>query len=101
MYNTIDCPLFVFVVHSRPLVGSEQEPALLLELFEQGTQLLLGALPSVFDGSCTSVLRPQDDTKATKVCYIYSSFTSSVYIYIHERSTQVYFEQRHQILPFI
>lgn len=50
----------------RPLVGDEQEPPLLLELFERGTELLLDALPSVWDGSCAGQLAPQEDARATK-----------------------------------
>ena len=50
----------------RPLVGDEQAPELLLELFEQGTNLLLDALPSVWDGSCDGELQQQDADRATK-----------------------------------
>jgi methionyl-tRNA formyltransferase len=50
----------------RPLAGEEQAPELLLELFETGTELLVDALPSVWDGSCEAALVSQDDEKATK-----------------------------------
>ncbi len=50
----------------RPLAGDEQEPALLEELFDRGTELLLDALPSVWDGSCARVLEEQDESRATK-----------------------------------
>jgi len=50
----------------RPLTGDEQAPELLTELFETGTQLLVDALPSVWDGSCRAQLVAQDDALATK-----------------------------------
>eukprot|EP00967_Tisochrysis_lutea_P100872 scaffold150850_cov26-Tisochrysis_lutea.AAC.2 len=55
-----------FSARRRSLDGSEQEPELLMEMFERGTRLLISALPSVWDGSCKSVLTPQDDSRATK-----------------------------------
>ena len=53
----------------RPLGGDEPATDLLLELFETGTEQLLEALPSVWDGSCESLIRPQDGSQATKVIH--------------------------------
>ena len=50
----------------RPLNGDELAPDLLLELFEQGTGLLVDALPSVWDSSCEATLIQQDGDKASK-----------------------------------
>lgn len=50
----------------RPLDGNEMAGEFLHEMFEVGTEALLEALPSVWDGSCEGVLTPQDDEKATK-----------------------------------
>lgn len=50
---------------SRELTGDEQAPELLLELFEQGTADLLGALPSVWAGDAASSAKGQDDASAT------------------------------------
>ena len=50
----------------RPLGGDEQAPELLMELFETGTELLLDALPAVWDGSCEAGLVAQDGEAATK-----------------------------------
>ncbi|KAL1504230.1 hypothetical protein AB1Y20_010639 [Prymnesium parvum] len=49
----------------RPLTGDEQAPELLLELFETGTEQLLEALPSVWDGSCRHVQWEQEHERAT------------------------------------
>lgn len=49
----------------RELDGNERAPELLLELFETGTEQLLEALPSVWDGSCAEAMSPQDDGDAT------------------------------------
>ena len=50
----------------RPLHGDERATDLLLELFEAGTEQLLEALPTVWDGSCEAFLTPQNGVKATK-----------------------------------
>ena len=50
----------------RPLHGDERATDLLLELFEAGTEQLLEALPTVWDGSCEAFLTPQNGAKATK-----------------------------------
>lgn len=50
----------------RPLNGDEQAGELLNELFETGTDLLLDALPSVWDGSCGATMVQQDGERATK-----------------------------------
>jgi methionyl-tRNA formyltransferase len=44
----------------RPLHGDERATDLLLELFEVGTEQLLEALPTVWDGSCEAFLTPQN-----------------------------------------
>ena len=49
----------------RPLSGDEQAPELLLELFERGTELLVDALPSVWDGSSSAAATAQDGAAAT------------------------------------
>lgn len=49
----------------RPLVGDEQAPELLHELFETGTEQLLDALPSVWDGSSERLQWEQDDDRAS------------------------------------
>ena len=49
----------------RPLSGDEQAPELLLELFERGTELLVDALPSVWDGSSSAAATAQDGDAAT------------------------------------
>jgi methionyl-tRNA formyltransferase len=54
----------------RPLGGDECFPELLLELFETGTDQLLDALPSVWDGSCEASLTPQDGDAATKAAKV-------------------------------
>jgi len=54
----------------RPLGGDEPATDLLLELFETGTEQLLEALPSVWDGSCESLIRPQDGSQATKAAKV-------------------------------
>ena len=54
----------------RKLGGDEQAPELLLEMFEAGTEQLLEALPSVWDGSCEAALRPQDADAATKAAKV-------------------------------
>ena len=48
------------------LDGDEQAPELLMELFETGTDLLLDALPSVWDGSCEGTMVQQNGEAATK-----------------------------------
>lgn len=50
---------------TRAMEGDEQFPELLVEMFETGTELLIDALPSVWDGSCQEVLAPQDNEAAT------------------------------------
>mmetsp|Transcript_47386 Transcript_47386/g.86737 ORF Transcript_47386/g.86737 Transcript_47386/m.86737 type:complete len:451 (-) Transcript_47386:27-1379(-) len=50
----------------RKLDGTEFGDELLIEMFGTGTELLLEALPSVWDGSCEEVLKSQDDERATK-----------------------------------
>ena len=50
----------------RVLDGDEQAPELLMELFETGTDLLLDALPSVWDGSCEGTMVQQNGEAATK-----------------------------------
>lgn len=54
----------------RKLGGDEQAPELLLEMFEAGTEQLLDALPSVWDGTCEAALRPQDADAATKAAKV-------------------------------
>ncbi len=54
----------------RPLDGDERATDLLLELFETGTEQLLDALPTVWDGSCEAVLTPQEGAKATKAAKV-------------------------------
>ena len=49
---------------TRAMEGDEQFPELLVEMFETGTELLVEALPSVWDGSCKDVLVPQVDADA-------------------------------------
>ena len=39
-------------------------------MFESGTELLLDALPSVWDGSCEQALVPQVDGDATKAAKV-------------------------------
>ena len=39
-------------------------------MFESGTELLVGALPSVWDGSCEELLTPQVDGDATKAAKV-------------------------------
>lgn len=50
----------------RPLTGDEQAPELLEELFETGTEQLLDALPSVWDGSYKEAQWEQDHDCATE-----------------------------------
>lgn len=50
----------------RKLDGTEQSDELLIEMFGTGTEQLIDALPSVWDGSCEEVLKPQDGELATK-----------------------------------
>ncbi len=52
----------------RRLDGNEQSPELLTSLFEEGSELLLDALPSVWDG--TVEMTPQDGDAATKAAKI-------------------------------
>ena len=54
----------------RPLGGDEMADELLLELFEAGSEQLLDALPSVWDGSCEAALAPQDGERATKAAKV-------------------------------
>ena len=54
----------------RPLKGNEMADELLMELFEQGSNELVDALPSVWDRSCEGVLVPQDESKATKAAKV-------------------------------
>jgi len=49
---------------TRQMSVPEQFPELLIEMFEAGTELLLEALPSVWDGSCEPT--PQVEAAATK-----------------------------------
>ena len=49
---------------NRSMAGDEHFPELLIEMFETGTELLVEALPSVWDGSCKDVLVPQVDAVA-------------------------------------
>ena len=39
-------------------------------MFESGTELLVEALPSVWDGSCEAILAPQVDADATKAAKV-------------------------------
>lgn len=55
---------------TRDLDGSEQSPELLMEMFETGTDALVEALPSVWDGSCQAQLTPQDGDRATKAAKV-------------------------------
>ena len=55
---------------TRELNGDEQFPELLMEMFETGTELLIDALPSVWDGSCQATLSAQDDDAATKAAKV-------------------------------
>ena len=50
--------------------SEEQAPELLLSLFEEGSHLLVDALPSVWDGSCAADLVPQDEAAATKAAKV-------------------------------
>ena len=52
------------------MAGDEHFPELLIEMFETGTELLVEALPSVWDGSCKDVLVPQVDADATKAAKV-------------------------------
>jgi len=54
----------------RPLTGDETATEMLEELFEVGSEQLLQALPSVWDGSCADTMTQQDDSKATKAAKV-------------------------------
>lgn len=54
----------------RPLSGDETATEMLEELFEVGSEQLLQALPSVWDGSCADTTTQQDDSKATKAAKV-------------------------------
>jgi len=55
---------------TRSMAGDEHFPELLTEMFESGTELLVEALPSVWDGSCEGLLAPQVDGDATKAAKV-------------------------------
>lgn len=53
----------IIAQYERILRGDEKAPALLEELFDEGTQLLLNQMPAILDGSVKST--PQDSAKAS------------------------------------
>jgi len=55
---------------TKQMSDDDHFPQLLTEMFESGTELLLDALPSVWDGSCEQALVPQVDGDATKAAKV-------------------------------
>jgi hypothetical protein len=49
---------------------ARRAPPCLPQMFESGTELLVEALPSVWDGSCEEVLAQQVDGDATKAAKV-------------------------------
>ena len=73
---------------ARLLAGNEKTPALLTELFEEGTRVLIKKLPEIFSGTVETVV--QDDCLASHAPKIVSSesnirFSESNALAIHNK----------------